>query len=89
MSLKRLGSWVLIISRKGGEKLSLEQIRVLLDATEDLRFAEHARGGLLLGGGDAESARIPEAGPGSEGSTAGLYREDDGSQPGAINEANR
>ena len=47
MSLKEaevVGSWVSIISMKGGEKLSLEQIRVLLDATEDLRFAGHTRG---------------------------------------------
>jgi len=47
MSLKEaevVGSWVSIISMKGGEKLSLEQIRVLLDATEDLRFAGHRRG---------------------------------------------
>ena len=29
---------------QGGEKLSLEQIRALLEATEDLRFAGHARG---------------------------------------------
>ncbi|MDZ4801733.1 MAG: hypothetical protein SGI92_26550 [Bryobacteraceae bacterium] len=34
----------MIISMKGGEKVSLEQIRVLLDATEDLRFAGHTRG---------------------------------------------
>ena len=28
---------------QGGEKLSLEQIRALLEATEDLRFAGHSR----------------------------------------------
>ena len=34
----------MIISMQGGEKLSLEQIRALLEATEDLRFAGHSRG---------------------------------------------
>ena len=45
MSLKGKGgaSWGLIISMQGGEKLSLEQIRALLQASQEVRFAGHGR----------------------------------------------
>ena len=45
MSLKRrsVGSWGLIISMEGGEKLSLEQIRALMEATDAVRFSGHSR----------------------------------------------
>lgn len=36
-------SWGLIISMQGGEKLSLEQIRALLEASQEVRFAGHGR----------------------------------------------
>src|ERR1700704_4620680 len=47
MSLKEAvggGSWGLIISMQGGEKLSLDQIRALLEATEEIRFTGLSRG---------------------------------------------
>ena len=42
---KRKGgaSWGLIISMHGGEKLNLEQIRALLQASQEVRFAGHRR----------------------------------------------
>jgi len=45
MSLKGKGgaSWGLIIRMQGGEKLSLEQIRALLQASQEVRFAGHGR----------------------------------------------
>ena len=33
----------LIISMQGGEKLSLEQIRALLEASQEVRFGGHSR----------------------------------------------
>jgi len=45
MSLKGKGgaSWGLIIGMQGGEKLSLEQIRALRQASQEVRFLGHGR----------------------------------------------
>ena len=69
---------------QGGEKLSLDQIRALLEASQEIRFAGHSRKEVYEWvGRTLREHNYAKQGREAKGLVRALYWQDDGTEPGA------